>query len=134
MSERRLKSNEFFLGINTAMMGILGYLETKGTIENSFIFTMVPFVGMAICYCWYQIILSYRQMNRAKFSVIHSTEKKLPLALFETEWEVLGKGKDIKKYRPLSSIEKFIPIIFTVLYFLIFLANFPWEDLLSYFR
>lgn len=133
-SERRLKSNEFFLGINTAIMGILGYLEAKGTIDRPIIFMMVPFVGMAICYCWYKIINSYRQLDRAKFSVIHSAEKKLPLALFETEWEVLGKGKNRKKYLPLSSIEKLIPVIFTVLYILIFLANFPWLDLVSFLK
>ena len=89
---------------------------------------MVPFVGIAICYCWHQIIHSYRQINRAKFSVLHSVEKKLPLALFETEWELLGKGKDRKKYKPLSDVEMIIPIIFSILYILIFLSNFPWED------
>ena len=130
-SERRLRSNEFFLAINTAIMGILGYFELKGPIEKPLVITMVPFVGMAICYCWYQIIQSYRQLDRAKFSVIHSAEKKLPLALFKTEWELLGKGKDKKKYRPLSGLEKFIPVIFIILYVLIFLSNFPWKDFLS---
>ena len=123
-SDRRIRFNEFFLGINTAIMGILGYLEAKGTVEKPLIFIMAPFVGMAICYCRYKIIYSYRQLNRAKFNVIHSAEKKLPLSLFETEWEILGKGKDTKKYRPLSSIEKYIPIIFIVLYIIIFLSNF----------
>jgi hypothetical protein len=127
-SERRLKSNEFFLTINTAIMGILGYFQLKEPVEKPIFFLMVPFVGIAICYCWRQIIYSYRQLNRAKFSVIHSTEKKLPLSLFETEWEILGKGKDPKKYRPLSNVEMFIPVIFIILYILIFLANVPWGN------
>lgn len=130
-SERRLKSNEFFLGINTAIMGILGYLEIKGPIEKPIVFVLVPFVGMAICYCWYQIIRSYRQLNRAKFKVIHSAEKKLPLDLFETEWELLGRGKDRKKYRPLSTLEMLIPVIFSLLYILIFFSNLPWSDILK---
>ena len=130
-SERRLKSNEFFLAINTAIMGILGYFEVKAPIEKPILFMMVPFVGIFICYCWYGIINSYRQLNRAKFGVIHSAEKKLPLALFKTEWELLGKGKDNNKYRPLSSIEKFIPVIFTILYILIFISYLPWVDILS---
>ena len=130
IGERRMKANEFFLAINTAIMGILGYFEIKGPIETPIVFMMVPFVGMAICYCWYNIIRSYRQLNRAKFSVIHSTEKKLPLSLFETEWELLGSGKDRKKYRPLSNIEMLIPIIFSILYILIFFSNLPWEDIL----
>ena len=130
-NERRAKSNEFFLAINTAIMGILGYFEIKGPIETPVIFMMVPFVGIAICYCWYKIINSYSQLNRTKFKVIHSVEKKLPLSLFETEWELNGRGKDKKKYLPLSSTEKLIPIIFSVLYVLIFVSNLPWEDILN---
>lgn len=49
-SERRLKSNEFFLGINTAIVGILGYLEVKGPAETPLVFMFVPFVGIAICF------------------------------------------------------------------------------------
>lgn len=125
-SERRLKSNEFFLAINTAIMGILGYLQLKGPIEQPIFFLMVPFVGIAICYCWHQMIRSYRQLDRAKFKVIHSMERKLPIALYETEWEILGRGKDRKKYLPLSNLEMTIPLIFIVLYILIFVSNFPW--------
>jgi len=130
-SERRLKANEFYLAINTAIMGILGYFEIKGPAERPVVLVLVPFVGVAICYCWYRIIQSYRQLNKAKFSIIHSAEKKLPLSLFETEWELLGKMKDPKKYRPLSSIEKYIPVIFIVLYILIFFANFPWSEIFN---
>ncbi|MBK5215490.1 MAG: hypothetical protein JJE53_01635 [Candidatus Pacebacteria bacterium] len=132
-SDRRNKSNEFFLGLNTAIIGVLGFLETKGTTNNnSVIFIFAPIVGIAICYCWYEIIISYKQLNRAKFKVIHNIEEKLPLSLFKTEWELLGKGNDYKKYIKLSSIEKNIPIIFIVLYSVIFTMSLPWE-IISYF-
>jgi hypothetical protein len=37
--DRRNRSNEFFLGLNTAIIGVLGYLETKElTGDNSVIF------------------------------------------------------------------------------------------------
>ncbi len=133
-NERRAKSNEFFLAINTAIMGILGYFEIKGPIETPIVFMMVPFVGIAICYCWYRIIKSYSELNRAKFAVLHSAEKKLPLSLFKTEWELLGKGKDRKKYLPLSSTEKLIPLIFSILYVLIFLSNLPWGYIVNFVR
>lgn len=126
--ERRQKSNEFFLGLNTAIIGMLGYLETKTVSHNeSVIFLAAPFVGMGICFCWYRLILSYKQLNKAKFKVIHRLETKLPVALFETEWELLGRGKDMGKYRPISSIERNIPAIFIVLYILIFIANFVFD-------
>jgi len=132
-NDRRSRSNEFFLGLNTAIIGVLGYIETKNVSDNSSpIFLFAPFVGIAICYCWYQIIISYKKLHRAKFNVIHATEEKLPLALFKTEWELLGRGIDDTKYKKISSIEKNIPIIFIVLYIVIFSVNLPW-DLVSIF-
>ena len=124
-AERRQKSNEFFLGINTAIMAVLGYIETKGLAESSVIFTVVPFIGIIICNSWRQMILSYRQLARAKFKVIHRLETKLPIALFETEWDLLGRGKDSKKYYPVSRVEKNVPLIFILLYLVIFFAYSP---------
>ncbi len=125
-NDRSSKSNDFFLGLNTAIIGVLGYLETK-TFQpgGSTIFLFAPFVGIAICYSWYQMISSFRQLNRAKFKMIHAVEKQLPISLFETEWEFLGKGKDKKKYYPLSLIERKIPVIFIILYIMIFLTKLP---------
>ena len=134
-SDRRNRSNEFFLGLNTAIIGIIGYIETKTPTSNdSIIFIFAPLIGIAICYSWYQIIISYRNLNRAKFKVIHNVEEKLPLSLFKTEWEILGRGKDNSKYRKISSIEKNIPIIFMALYVVIFLMSIPWNLILSSFN
>lgn len=129
-SDRRQKTNEFFLGLNTAIMGIMGYVEAKTISESPIIFLFVPFVGIAICICWYWLIHSFSQLNRAKFKVIHTLEKKLPVSLFATEWELLGKGKDVSKYYPISHIERFIPIIFIILYSVILLFNSPLFHLL----
>ena len=129
--DRRWRSNEFFLGINTAIMGILGYLEAKGAITKPMIFLLVPFVGIAICYCWYRIISSYRKLSRAKFQVIHQIEKKLPISLFETEWQILGAGKDRSKYSPISLMERRLPIIFSILYIAIFIASLPLEKIIK---
>lgn len=134
-SERRSRANEFFLGLNTAIIGVLGYLETKSSeVNTSVIFMFAPLVGIAICYCWYQIIVSYKQLHKAKFNVIHNIEDKLPISLFKTEWELLGKGKDFTKYRKISSIEKNIPIIFILLYAVIFSVSIPWNLAYIFFR
>src|SRR3989344_1376679 len=78
-SDRSQKSNEFFLGLNAAIIGILGYVETKSLPHGNTIFTLIPFVGISISYSWYKIINSYSQLNRAKFKVIHALEQKLPI-------------------------------------------------------
>jgi len=131
---RRQKSSEFFLGLNTAIIGILGYIETREIVHEPMIFVLVPIVGIGICYSWHRIIHIYKQLNRAKFKVIHMMEKKLPIALFETEWELLGKGKDKSKYYPVSQVEKNIPIIFIMLYVVILMTNIPWSSILEFFK
>lgn len=124
-SDRRAKSNEFFLGLNTAIIGIMGYVETRALPQESTIFTLIPLAGIAICLCWHRIISSFHQLNSAKFKVIYALEKKLPASLFETEWHLLGGGKDRKKYYPFSQIEKNIPIIFIIVYVIVFLLKLP---------
>lgn len=125
-TERRNKSNEFFLGLNTAIIGILGYLEAKNLNENNtLIFLFIPLIGIAISFFWYQIIMSYKQLSRAKFNVIHNIEENLPISLFRTEWELLGRGLDYTKYRKISSIEKNIPIVFIILYSVILGISLP---------
>ncbi len=128
-SDRSHKSNEFFLALNAAIIGILGYVETKSIPHPNIIFIMIPIVGISISYSWYRIINSYSQMNRAKFKVIHTLEEKLPVALFKTEWHLLGEGKDKSKYFRFSKIEKNIPITFVVLYLIILLVSLPWGEI-----
>ena len=132
-SDRRQKASEFFLGLNTAIIGVLGYFETRDVPHQSAIFILVPLVGIGICYCWGQIINSYKQLNSAKFKVIHKLERRLPIALFETEWELLGRMKDKKKYYPLSHIEKKIPVIFICMYIVFSIINLPWPAITLFF-
>ncbi len=122
-SDRRNKSNEFFLGLNAGIIGILGYVETKSVPHSSLITLLVPIAGIGICYSWFRIINAFRQINRAKFKVIHEMESKLPMSLFKTEWNILSKGTDKSKYYPLSQIEKNIPMIFIVLYLIILIMS-----------
>ncbi len=55
--------------------------------------------------------------------MIHLVEKRLPLSLYETEWEILEKGKNKDNYWPFSHIELIVPKIFIVTYFLLFILN-----------
>jgi len=65
-------------------------------------------------------------LNTGKFKVLHKIESKLPLAIYEYEWEVLEEGKNKKVYYPFSHIELLIPWLFGIIYvalFIIFIYN-----------
>ena len=50
-------------------------------------------------------------------------EAMLPFAVYKREWEVLGEGKDKKRYLPFTHIEKYLPLVMALLYvFLIICA------------
>lgn len=122
ISERRQSANSFFLTINTAIVGLVSYLQIGQTEKAGSIFYLVIGVaGMIICYSWYRLILSYKHINSGKFKVLHLIEQNLPLAPYDTEWEMLGRGEDSKKYLPFTHIEIFVPWVFLGLHAFVFL-------------
>jgi len=118
ISERRANANSFFLTVITALISIIGLISGFGTqTVNVFNFwiIVVPIVGLILCYSWYRIIESYRKLNSGKFKVIHEIERKLPLALYHGEWIMLGQGNNSQLYRPLTHVEKWVPMMFALL-------------------
>lgn len=125
ISDRRQKANEFFLALNTGLVGVLGFVATKtdqGEIAS--IVSLAAIAGGVMCYLWYRIIRSYKGLNDAKYRVIHTIEARLPLALYDTEWETLGRGENKKIYWPFSHIELLVPWIFIGIYAVLLLLNF----------
>lgn len=117
ISDRRQKTNEFFLGLNTALVALLGFIATKlAGVPLKAVFICTSIAGGVLCYCWYRIVRSYKGLNSGKFAVIHAIEKRLPLSLYATEWEVLKRGEDRSVYWPFTHIELFVPWVFVVLY------------------
>jgi hypothetical protein len=116
ISNRRQSANSFFLTVNTAIIAIVTYIQW-----GTYSYWIVSLAGMAVCYFWYRLIKSYKDMNSGKFKVIHVIEQRLPLSIYDAEWEALGRGKDSKRYLPFTSIENKVPWIFFVLHFIVFL-------------
>jgi hypothetical protein len=117
ISDRRQKANEFFLALNSAFVTLLGFVVSKtshAVTETTILLAAVS--GIVMCYLWYRMIRSYKGLNDGKFKVIHSIEVRLPLALYDTEWEMLGRGMDRKIYWPFTHIELWVPWIFVMIY------------------
>lgn len=130
ISDRRMKANEFFLGLNAAFLALLGFVKTETAGQGfSIVFALAPFGAIVICYLWYQTVRSHKNLNGAKFKVIHAIEKRLPLSLFDTEWEIVERGENKKKYWPFSHIELITPWIFIAIYGTILVSRLPLSSL-----
>lgn len=118
ISERREKSNVFFITTNTALITVITFFFSD---MKDFILwaVIISLAGIILCYYWRKLINSYKQLNSGKFKVIHEIEQQLPLKLFDYEWVILGEGKDEKLYKPLTHVERIVPVVFGVIYLLL---------------
>ncbi len=111
ITERRQNSNKFYLGVNSFLFVVAGYVVS---LKSNLIPVLISFVGLMVSFCWWRNINSFKQLNAAKFKVIHALEEYLPARIYKKEDEYLSKG-----YYKLTTVEKKIPFIFCLLYFVI---------------
>jgi hypothetical protein len=128
VSERRNNANSFFIAANSTLLTVfsaiiavilsadLGVINLSGFVVVT---AVVAICGLLICITWYNLIQSYRNLNTGKFKIIHLLETRLPARLYDAEWVGMGQGSQPTLYRPLTHIEKYIPIIFGVLYLVV---------------
>lgn len=132
ISARREKTNSYFLTINTALIGLVTYLSLSvNPCPVLITHSPIAIAGITLSYLWYRIIRSYRDLNSAKFKVIHRIEKFLPLAPFDAEWEAIGRGKDKKLYLPFTYVEIFVPWIFALIHSYVLLRAIPFNDIFN---
>ncbi len=119
IGSRRNQTNSFFLGINTALIAAGAALYGKGYSSPPAVILIALLAVLMLCYTWWRILKSIRQLNSAKYKVVLLLERYLPSAPYATEWAMLGEGKDSKLYRPLTSLERWVPLIFVMLFILL---------------
>jgi hypothetical protein len=123
ISQRRATANSYFLTVNSAILAFVGYLTTKDLSSELW---LISIAGLALCILWERLISSYRDLNTAKFKVIHKIEKRLPISPYEAEWVAMGEGKNPELYRPISHIERGVPFLFMILHVIVFVRTFHW--------
>lgn len=117
ISDRRQSANKFFLTINTVLISIIGLSFQNDFLKDILFFKLfIVFAGILFCIIFWFLIRAYKQLNTGKFKVLHKIESKLPLAIYEYEWEILEEGKNKKVYYPFSHIELLIPWLFGFIY------------------
>lgn len=124
ISARRQAANSYFLSVNTALLGFVGYLTTKEPVEYLW---LLGIAGLALSFAWQRLILSYQGLNTAKFAVVHAIEKVLPVSLYDAEWEALGRGKNKELYTPFTNIELNVPWVFVSLHAFVILRTVHWK-------
>lgn len=119
ISARRMLANSFFVGVHTALITAFTVMLKEKVLQPT-LSGLAPFMAVVLlCFIWWRVVHSYRQLNSAKFKVIHALEQMLPAAPFDAEWTAMGRGADARLYLPLTHVENWVPVCFGVLYVLL---------------
>ena len=113
----RNNANQYFLGINTVIVGGLAI----GNVDSTLMAVLSSFAGVVICMAWMGAIGSYRTLNRAKFRVINVMEQQMPMAPFEAEYHAYSN--DSIKHTRLSAWESFVPGAYIMVHIVVGAAN-----------
>ena len=114
---RRQSVNSFYITVNSAIVALTGVV--MGLIEMPVKLLVALFMclsGSILAISWMKILEAYGTLNAAKMKVICLIEKKLPVALYDVEWQVMSDKLNNKKYVSFTKREKRIPVIFLILY------------------
>jgi len=125
ISTRRAQTNRFYISLLSGLLALLSIVVGREILSDfqTIAFMAVAILGLALCALWNVNIRSYRQLNSGKFKVIHEMEQHLPFPCFDKEWEILGEGKESKKYLQLTRIEQYVPILLVIPYILLFVYS-----------
>lgn len=119
-SDRRNQVNAFFLTMHSVFLtgiGLLNAYSKSLSISSKWIIFFPTVLAIYLCYIWWRVGKSYKQLNTAKYHVIGLFEKQLPSGPFvSAEWTTLGKGENKKLYWSVSALEARICFIFALFY------------------
>ena len=118
VSQRREGANRLYASLLTGLAAFLAALFRFGVgdVPVNVVLIVVGAVGASLSVSWYVILRSYRQLNTGKFKALHELEEKLAYPFFQREWELLGEGKDRRRYSKLTVVEVGLPCIFFALF------------------
>lgn len=122
VSARRGTANAFFLSLQTAFVGLVGFGFPELAKSPWWAALAVSMAGVTLSATWWLQLRSYRDLNAAKFKGINKIEERLPVKIFADEWEALRRDPVVgwrKRYAELGTSERVVPLVFIAAHLLL---------------
>src|SRR5680860_597578 len=81
ISERRESANRYFVSINSTLIVLSGFVVQYTHNKQGLMLSGIACIGIIVSVIFWILINSYKQLNTAKFAILHKIEHKLPLEL-----------------------------------------------------
>lgn len=123
---RRGTANAFFLSVQTTLISIMALAYEKLDKAHYAVHLSLSAAGFTLSISWWLQLHIYRDLNTAKFAVINKLEERLPVQIFQDEWNSLKRyplPPLRKRYAELGYVERVIPGVFAALYVLLYLGR-----------
>jgi hypothetical protein len=123
LTERRQVATEIYLGVNTAIFAVIGFLYKDGTLGGwRLVILLAPLiaVGLIVSLIWFKLIMNYKEIINFRYDELMAMEGKIDGShlMYRREFkELYSPGK--KKWFGFSALEKYLPWFFILLYFLL---------------
>lgn len=115
---RRQGVNTFFLTINGLLLTAVALFVQNGERQQlqAAGVLVLAVTGLSLCFAWRTLLVSFGQLNTGKFVIINAMESNLSSAIYEAEWEALGRGEDDSVYRSFTARETWVPLLLAIVY------------------
>jgi len=93
VNDRRQGLNNYFLSINSALLGAIGWVISTGLPHEarSAIILCVSGFGLTLCRLWLQLLKAYLGISKSKIAIVEELEDKAAVRPFTAQYE-LGKA------------------------------------------
>jgi hypothetical protein len=119
VSARRSQTNQFYVSLLSVLLGVitlgstfLGDKTAPAPDQTQKVaYLAISVLALFLCFIWYLNIRSYRQLNSGKYKIVQKMEQQMPFECYNEEWDVVGNGKNIWEYLPLTHVEQVVPVL-----------------------
>jgi hypothetical protein len=129
LREARRSTNNFFMSVNVAGLGGLGFLLKEG-MPGGLMIGLALMMAL-ICFLWRNSIGHYARLTSIKYKIIREFEARLAAQPIADEWKAFTRGKPNKGA---SHIEELVPTVFGLGYVALPALTLPWSSFAPLFE
>lgn len=111
ISDRRAQANAWLLSIASALTALQNLMKPDSGLSAGRALALtwtIPSAGIVVAIAWMALLLSYRQLNSAKFKVLQEMESDFTHRPFARERDIYKAERRIS----FSDVEALVPVAF----------------------